>query len=204
MYTVTLNIRNKKALVVGGGTVATRKIRHLLKEGANVTVISPEATDEIKKWKEEGEVHWEKREANELDVPSAFLVILATNNTEDNEKLLKAASPNQLVNVAHKGDKGSYTVPAQFTRGDLTISVSTGGGSPLLAKKIRNELSARYDESYEQYVNFLNEVRSFIHENEKQAEEKRKLLHSSLQEEMKDAHHQQLFWQALYDKYKKD
>jgi precorrin-2 dehydrogenase/sirohydrochlorin ferrochelatase len=58
MYTVTLNIRNKKALVVGGGTVATRKIRHLLKEGANVTVISPEATDEIKKWEEKGEVHW--------------------------------------------------------------------------------------------------------------------------------------------------
>ena len=70
---------------------------------------------------------------------------------------------HQLVNVVDNPELSNFHVPAKLTRGDLTISVATGGASPTLAKVIRDELSSVYDDSYAEYFSaFLAEVREKV------------------------------------------
>ncbi len=92
-------------------------------------------------------------EPNDLD--SALVVIAATNNEMVNTFVASSAGKHQLVNIVDNPELSTFHVPAKLTRGDLTISVATGGASPTLAKSIRDELSEIYDDSYGDYLEFL-------------------------------------------------
>lgn len=82
-----------------------------------------------------------------IDLAGAFLVIAATNERMVNREVVKACRPNQIVNNVSDPRLGNMIRPAVFQQGDLQIAVSTGGSSPVLAKKIRDQLRIFMDEN---------------------------------------------------------
>ncbi|MGA5740917.1 NAD(P)-binding protein [Bacillus bombysepticus] len=159
MYPLTVRVNEKRVVVIGGGKVAGFKIIPLLKQGADIVVISPELDANLVKLVEEKKIRWYQREYENSDIKSAFLVVAASSDSILNEQVAEDAAENQLVNVITNPESGNVHFPAAIHRGLLNIAVSTGGASPKLAKKIRDEIANKYDETYESYLDFLYEVR---------------------------------------------
>lgn len=159
MYPLTVRVNGKRVVVIGGGKVAGFKIIPLLKQGADIVVISPELDANLVKLVEEKKIRWYQREYEKSDIKNAFLVVAASSDSILNEQVAEDAAENQLVNVITNPESGNVHFPAAIHRGLLNIAVSTGGASPKLAKKIRDEIANKYDETYESYLDFLYEVR---------------------------------------------
>jgi len=150
-----LNIEDKAVVVVGGGLIAYRKMVGLLQAGAYVTVISPVIHTKVEQLVFENKVAWKDKLFEPDDLDSALIVIAATNSDIVNTFVASSASKHQLVNIVDDPQLSTFHVPAKLTRGELTISVATGGASPTLSKSIRDELAVIYDDSYSVYLKFL-------------------------------------------------
>jgi len=173
-YPVSLNLENVPCLVVGGGTVALRKVESLMASGARVTVVSPSMVSEIEALKE---LELKKRKFRPGDLDRKFLVVSATNNRSVNEAVAKAAKKRMmLVNVVDDPELCNFYVNSQVRRGDLAISVSTGGASPALAKRIRKELGRLYGEEYAGFLRLMREYRPRIIRDVPDAKRRQKLF----------------------------
>ncbi|MDA1680681.1 MULTISPECIES: NAD(P)-binding protein [unclassified Bacillus cereus group] len=164
MYPLTVRVEKKRVVVIGGGKVAGFKIIPLLKQGADIIVISPELDANLVKLVEEKQIRWYQREYEKSDIQGAFLVVAASGDAVLNEQVAEDSAENQLVNVITNPESGNVHFPAAIHRGLLNVAVSTGGASPKLAKKIRDDIANKYDEAYESYLDFLYEVRIKVKE----------------------------------------
>jgi len=159
-YSISLNLEEAPCLVVGGGVVALRKVESLIASGARVAIVSPQVVPEIEDLEE---VEIVRREFHTDDLHGKFLVVSATDDRKVNEQVAKAAvRRNMLVNVVDVPDLCNFYVNSQVRRGDLTISVSTGGASPALSKRIRKELERQYGEEYAGFLSLMREYRPMI------------------------------------------
>lgn len=116
----------------------------------------------MSEWVRAGKLLWSKKEFEPEDINGAFLVIGATNQREMNQRVLKAVPDHTLVNIVDDPEHSNFLIPSLFRRGLLTVSVSTSGASPSLAKRIKEELAGHVDEAYEEYVEFLYKCRQII------------------------------------------
>lgn len=169
LYPISLNLEGRLCLVVGGGKVAERKIKALLKAGASVRLVSPEATEALQALAEDGKLDW-RREAYTADGTDAlsgvFLVMACTNNRAVNADMTRNAQAQQLlVLCADDPDAGNFVSAAQITRGDLILTVSTGGGSPTLAAVLRERLEAEFGPEWTQLVELISRQRDFVKTN---------------------------------------
>ncbi|BCB36499.1 precorrin-2 dehydrogenase [Bacillus cereus] len=180
MYPLTVRVEKKRVVVIGGGKVARFKIIPLLKQGADIVVVSPELDANLVKLVEEKKIRWYQREYEKSDINGAFLVVAASSDAILNEKVAEDTAENQLVNVITNPESGNVHFPAAFHRGLLNIAVSTGGASPKLAKKIRDDIANKYDEAYESYLDFLYEVRIKVKELQIEKRERNILLQEVL------------------------
>jgi precorrin-2 dehydrogenase/sirohydrochlorin ferrochelatase len=163
LYPAYLNLTNKKCLVIGGGEVAARKVISLLECDAEVTVISPECTQVLHQLVAEGKIHYIQRRYDSSDLEDAFLVISATDNQEVNKQVAAGCfAKGILVNVVDVPDLCNFFVPSVVRRGDLAISISTGGKSPLLAAKLREQLEGQFGTEYEEFLEILGRVRQQV------------------------------------------
>jgi precorrin-2 dehydrogenase/sirohydrochlorin ferrochelatase len=145
--------------------VAERKIRSLLQSGALVRVYSPNITEQIASWAEAGKLTVIHREYRSGDLEHAFLVIAATDHAEVNLQVHRDTQADKLlINIVDRPDLCNFTVPSVVRRGKLLISVSTSGASPLLSRKIRDELEEVFGSEYEEYVDILSELRLHVRE----------------------------------------
>ncbi|MEH7334076.1 NAD(P)-binding protein [Neobacillus drentensis] len=197
-YPIILRLEGKKVVVVGGGKVAERKVNGLLGTGADVSVISPEVTETIQKLADEGKIVWQQRPFSEEDVYGAFMIFAATNDQALNQKVKDSAVPHQLVTIADNPDESNFHVPAHLHRGRLSISVSTGGASPTLARKIREQLEQQFNESYEAYLEFLYLKRQWILKEVEDASLKRKLLAAMVSPDFLYSENREQDFQKLY------
>ncbi len=162
-YPICLDLAERPCVVVGGGRVAERKVSGLLSCSAQVTVISPEVTDELLQQHSEGSIRWIKREFCPGDLEQAFLVIAATDDEETQKQVFdEAKSHNLLLNVADVPQRCNFILPAAVRQGDLIIAISTAGKSPALARKLRMELEKRFGVEYRVLVDILGAVRPVI------------------------------------------
>jgi len=156
-YPVYLDLKGRKAVVIGGGKVAERKILSLLKAGAAVTVISPEITKRIAKEKLKGTIRHIQRGYRKGDLKNAFLAIAATDSVNINKKIFEDASC--LINVVDSPSLCNFIVPSVMKRGPLTIAISTSGISPALSRSIRKELEKLYGPEFAVYLKLLDKIR---------------------------------------------
>ena len=166
LYPVNLQINNQLCIVIGGGSVAERKIRGLLAAGACVTVLSPEVTPHLAELIRQKKLTHIDRTYGEGDLAGFFIVISATNNEAVNQLVAAEGSKRgALVNVVDAPQLGNFSVPSKITHGDLLITVSTGGKSPALAKMLGRELAQHYGPEYGMYLDLLSAARSKMKEN---------------------------------------
>lgn len=174
-YPINLKIDDMKIVIIGGGKVAYRKCMNFLAFNKKVLVVSKEFVKEFEEIKEQVEIV--KGAYNEKYIKDAFVVVAATNNKEVNHQIgTYCRQHNKLVNVVDDKELSNFTVPSFVKRGDLLLSVSTGGKSPSLSRKIRKDLEEVYDDSYEEYVKLLGQAREMIIENTSDIKERRKRL----------------------------
>ena len=162
-YPICLDLEGKHCVVVGGGRVAERKALGLLSCSARVSVISPDLTEGLHRQNSAGSIKWIDRQYRPGDLADAFLVIAATDDEETQKEVYEeAVDKNLLLNVADVPRRCNFILPASVRRGDLTISVSTAGKSPALARKLRMELEEKFGQEYGKMVELLGSVRPEI------------------------------------------
>jgi len=161
-FPLLLNIEYKTVVVVGGGHVARQKVEALLPTKANIVVISPTITDELKNYVENCDVTWKKKEFEPADLDDAALVFAVTNEQAVNDAVEEATQHWQLLSRADAKGRVDFINPAVVRRGDFILTVSTSGASPRLTRQVKEELAKQYEDYYEQYVAFLGQARQQI------------------------------------------
>jgi precorrin-2 dehydrogenase/sirohydrochlorin ferrochelatase len=197
-YPIMLKLAGKRIVVVGGGKVAERKISGLLDTKANITVVAPEISLEIQRLVKIEKIVWLAKAFSIEDIEGAFMIFAATNDRKLNQKIKEEAQDCALITIADDPEASDFQVPAKVQRGKLTIAVSTGGASPTLARKIRDQLSQEFDEQYEDYLNFLFAVRQQIVKQVSDPSVKGKLLNLIVSEEFLKSKNRLADFQALY------
>jgi precorrin-2 dehydrogenase/sirohydrochlorin ferrochelatase len=188
LYPVFIKLAGEPCLVVGGGRVAARKVRALLAAGARVRVISPAVTDELRALADAGDIEYQARAYRTGDAEGVLLVIIATNDPEVNREVARDCRARRILhNAVDDPAHCSFFVPASVRRGDLTIAISTGGKSPLLARKIRERLESEFGPAYADYLALLGQIRHNIIRNVNDPREKEQLLEALVAPEILDA-----------------
>ncbi len=157
-YPVFLDLKDKRAVVVGGGKVAERKISGLLRAGAAVTVISPSLTSGLQKTLSRKKITYRGRPYRRGDLKGAFLVVAATDSPETNRRVSKDAPG--LVNVVDVPSECNFIAPSVVRRGPLLLAISTSGTSPAFARTLRRELEKEYGPEFTEYLGFVKKVRA--------------------------------------------
>ncbi|MBU4414757.1 MAG: bifunctional precorrin-2 dehydrogenase/sirohydrochlorin ferrochelatase [Proteobacteria bacterium] len=159
-YPVSLDMQNRKCLVVGGGSVGARKVMTLLECGAIVTVVSPDVTGKLLDLAEKKMIELKKRPYEPSDIDGIFLVIGATDNEELNWQINKDAErQNKLCNIADRPEACNFILPSIVNRGNLVIAISTSGKSPAFAKKMRQDLEKQFGEEYDEFLELMGAIR---------------------------------------------
>lgn len=186
-YPILLDVRERPCLVIGGGRVGERKALSLLEAGADVTVVSPALTPKLAALASSGKVRHLGKAFEENDLAGAFVVIAATDSAEVNSLAARLCRRKGiLVNVASPPDESCFLVPSTVERGDLLIAVSTGGASPAVSRRIREELEERYGPEYEVLLRKLSLVRQRLLEDVPDEEARRRILTAILESEALD------------------
>jgi precorrin-2 dehydrogenase/sirohydrochlorin ferrochelatase len=163
LYPAFLSLQGKVCVVIGGGRVATRKVRSLLATGASVVVISPLLQAELQALLSHSLLRSipDNYAAEHLD--GVQLVFAATNDPEVNRRVAQDAHARGLwVNVADNPALSDFYVPATIQRGDLTLAISTGGSSPAFARYVREQLEQALSEALGQALEMIAQARLLI------------------------------------------
>jgi siroheme synthase-like protein len=172
-YMACLDLEGKSCLVVGGGTVALEKVRGLLDCGARVTVVAPEITDELRAL----DAELEERGYRASDLDGRFLVVAATSMASLNRRVhADAQAQSLLCNVVDVPDLCSFILPAVLRRDPIAVAVSTGGASPALAQRIRDDIAEVIGPQHAELALRLRELRPWAKENLATYEERREFF----------------------------
>jgi precorrin-2 dehydrogenase/sirohydrochlorin ferrochelatase len=162
-YPILLELEGKRALVVGGGRVAQRKIETLLAYGASVSVVSRALTPPLQEMVATGRITCVDQAFKENHLEGAFLVIAATDDQQANQRVSEAARRRGLmVNAVDQPSDCDFIVPSIVKRGDLLIAISTSGKSPAMAKAIRVELEKKFGEEYAVFLRLMGRIREAV------------------------------------------
>ena len=159
-YPAILDLTGRRALVVGAGRIGEGKIGGLLAADAQVRVVSLDATDQVRRWADAGDIELHLRPYAESDLDGCFLVIAATPDENTNVRVHDhAEARHMLCNVVDVTHLCNFILPSIMRRGDLAIAVSTAGASPALARRIRLTLERSYGDEYEVAMELLGSLR---------------------------------------------
>lgn len=163
-YPIFLKLEDRPCVVIGGGNIAERKVYALLSAGARICVISPTLTTKLQQRVVAEEItHLSREYAGETDIADVFLVIAATNSRAINAEIATIANKmNTLVNIVDNPALCSYIVPSVVDRSPVTIAVSTGGASPVLARQLRMKLETMVPASCGELASITEEYRDKV------------------------------------------
>lgn len=157
---ISLDLRGRPAVVVGGGRVAVRKCLALVRSEAAVTIVSPELTASLQRMVHHGWIRHVSKGYSAGDLEGAALVYAATDQPEINRAVAAEAFMRGIpVNVCDSAELSSFSSPAILRRGDLSIALATEGKAPALSRKIRKQLAAMYGSEYAETVTILGKIR---------------------------------------------
>ncbi|HEY4033089.1 MAG TPA: bifunctional precorrin-2 dehydrogenase/sirohydrochlorin ferrochelatase [Ktedonobacteraceae bacterium] len=163
LYPAFLSLEGKVCAIVGGGSVATRKVRSLLATGASIVVISPQLHAELQALHAQSLIRSISNNYLTEHLDGVQLVFAATNDHEVNQRVAQDAHARGLwVNVADNPALSDFYVPATLHRSDLTVAISTGGSSPAFARYVRELLEQSLSESLGQALEMIAQARPLI------------------------------------------
>lgn len=158
-FPIMLDLSKFKALVIGGGEIATRKVYNLIEFNCKVTVIAPEITRYLEILHNNNDIIWIKKEYEKGDINDFNFVFAATANPQIDEIIAEECKiKNVLLNVADVPHLCNFIMPATIKRGDLTISIGSQGRAPFYVKHLKDKLSTEFPEIFAEEV----EMASFL------------------------------------------
>jgi siroheme synthase-like protein len=161
-YIACLRLRGRRCLVVGGGEIGLEKVEGLLACDGDVVLVAPEAEPELQRLASEGSLTWLRRSYDPSDLEGSFLVIAATDDSEQNIAIYHDAERRaMLANVVDVPPLCNFILPAIIRTGPLAIAISTAGASPALAKRMKHEISELFGEEYASLAIMLNDARGW-------------------------------------------
>ena len=176
-FPVFFNLDGQTVLVVGGGEVALRKVALLERSGAVITVVAPEIVPELEERGRAGSIALRARDFVPDDLQGARLVIVATSHRAVNRWIAKLSdSLNIPVNVVDDGEASRFIVPAIVDRDPVLVAVSTGGTSPVLARRLRERLEASIPKRLGQLALWLHGLRASSAERLRDTQERRRFF----------------------------
>jgi precorrin-2 dehydrogenase/sirohydrochlorin ferrochelatase len=159
-YIACIDLAGREVLVVGAGSVALEKIHGLLECGASVTVVAPDVCASVELLAAEQRVTLLRRRYQSNDLEGRLLVIAATSDTEVNTAVHgDAEARSMLCNVVDVPALCSFILPALHRQSPITVAVSTGGASPALAQRLRDEIARIVGPEHAALAEQLREVR---------------------------------------------
>lgn len=162
-YPVFLRVAGRSCIIIGGGAVAEQKVKSLLRAGALVTVISPTVTPRLAALAAAHEIEHRQRGYIRGDLHGCVLAYAATDDEQLQRQLVAdAQEAGVLVNVVDRPPLCDFITPAMVARGDLIVAISTGGASPALAKRIRQDLEERFGWEYEVALRLFRRLRDHL------------------------------------------
>jgi precorrin-2 dehydrogenase / sirohydrochlorin ferrochelatase len=151
----------RRVLVIGGGAVAEDKVKGLLAADADVTIISPELTPELETLRANGSVRWQQRQYVEGDLVGYEVCMIATDDGAVNAAVAAEGKRARIwVNAADDPANCDFILPSVVRQGSIVVAASTGGGSPALARRLREELTDFLGEDYAPLGELLASVRA--------------------------------------------
>ena len=148
-YPISLNLRDKPVLLVGGGGVAFRKARGLSRTGCRLTVVARTFSPDFQTWLERSPFHREQRAYREGEGAGYFLVISATDDATVNKRVFEDAhAAGRLINVVDQPALCNIHIPSRIERGSLQVAISTDGKCPGFARWLRQGLEETIPERY--------------------------------------------------------
>ena len=187
LYPVFLKLHDRCCVIAGGGRVAGRKIDALLECGARVTVVSPEAVEHIKQLAAQGRIRWQRTTFTDKALDGSFLVFAATDDAAENSRIAALCRRRGLpVNCADEPGWCDFFVPAVLRRRSLTVAVSTGGKSPLLARQLRDAIAQFVTAHHGELLEILGEQRTRIKQAVPDAARRRRIFEALLSSDILD------------------
>ena len=184
-YPINLDVQNRSCVVVGGGSVGTRKALTLLNCGAGVTVVSPEISPALLSLSNEKRLILKNRAYESSDLDQAFLVIGATDNEALNQKIhADAETRNMLCNIADRPSSCNFILPAIVCRGDLIVTISTSGASPAYAKKLRQTLENLFGEEQAVFLKLMGKIREKLLQEDHEPEFHKPIFENLIQSDL--------------------
>lgn len=158
-YMACLDLAGQSCVVVGGGGVGLEKARGLLDCGARVTVVAPVVRAELRSL----DVEVLERPYDASDLDGRFLVIAATSREQLNREIFRDAHDRSLLcNVVDVPELCTFILPAVLRRDPIAIAVSTGGASPALAQRIRDDIAGVVGPEHAELARRLRELRPWV------------------------------------------
>lgn len=188
---LNLLVAGRRCVVVGAGRIAARKIEALLDAGADVHVVAIELNDEVTAWRDEGRVHDSQRPFEASDVDGAWLAIAATSDPEVNRAVFDAGEARRVwVNAVDDPASCSVTWMSVVRRGDLVVTVGTGGRSPALAAWLKDRLATELGPEYEALLEVLAVARDELRATGRSSEDAdwRRALDSGMLDLLRSGH----------------
>lgn len=154
------DLKGRPCLLIGGGSIATRKARLLAKAGAKLMVVAPYISDEMQTMVKasEGECFFREYDTSDLDM--GVVIICATDNSDINQRVSEEAQARKLpVNVVDSPSLCSIITPAIVDRSPLMIAITSGGDAPVLARQMRAKLEVMFPSAYGSLASLASKFR---------------------------------------------
>ncbi|MDP9082403.1 MAG: SAM-dependent methyltransferase, partial [Pseudomonadota bacterium] len=176
-FPVFFDLTAQKVLVVGGGEVALRKITLLERTGASITVVAPQIVPELLQRAAAGKLTLATREFAANDLDGARLVIVATSRRAVNRWIANLSDSRGIpVNVVDDRDASRFIVPAIIDRDPVLVAISTGGTSPVLARRLRERLETLIPKRIGELASWLRALRAATREKLRDTDERRRFF----------------------------
>lgn len=177
MFPIVLALRDRPCLVVGGGSVALRKVQSLLEAGGRVTVVATAVCPELEALACAGQVTLERRPYRAGEAGGYRLVFAATDDRTVNTEVFRdGESAGVFVNVADDPELCSFHVPARVRRGNLQVAIASGGEAPFVVRRLRQLLEQRFGPEWSEWVDAAARFRTAVRAVERPPEEQEALF----------------------------
>jgi siroheme synthase-like protein len=162
-YPIFVEMQGRKTLVVGGGKVAQEKVAGLLAAGADITVLAPELSDKLQALAATGTIAFQAQAYFDGALAGYEVCFVATDDGAVNAAVADEGKRAGIwVNAADDPKHCDFILPSVVRQGEVVVAASTGGASPALARRLREDLTAFLSDDYEPLADLLREVRTDV------------------------------------------
>ena len=149
-FPMFVDLSDKNVVVIGGGSVASRRIRTLLAFTRNITVIAPQVAPEVQEMAKLGQIELVQRPVKRSDFTMAYMVLAATNDHKLNDDIYRVCKEEGIyVNVSSDRDKCDFYFPGVYMKENVVVGVTASGTDHFLARRVREEIQRGLDRALE-------------------------------------------------------